>query len=84
MGIGLSLIVFAIGAVMRFAMTVTTTSFNLHTVGMILMIVAAVGLVLSIVFWNSWGGFGGSSRRRETTVEGPTGTTRSTTEERVS
>ena len=84
MGMGLSLIVFAIGAVMRFAMTVTTTSFNLHTVGMILMIVAAVGLVLSIVFWNSWGGFGGSSSRRETTVDGPKGTTRSTTEEHVS
>lgn len=84
MGIGLSLVVFAIGAVMRFAMTVTATGFNLHTIGMILMIVAAVGLFLSIVFWNSWGGFGGSSRRRETTVEGQNGTTRSTTEEHVS
>ena len=84
MGIGLSLVVFVVGAVMRFAITVTATGFNLHTIGMILMIAAAVGLLLSIVFWNSWGGFGGSSRRRQTTVEGPSGTTRSTTEERVS
>jgi len=32
--------------------------FNLHTIGLILIIVGAVSLVLSIVFWNTWGGFG--------------------------
>jgi hypothetical protein len=85
MGIGTSLVIFAVGAIMRFAVTVTATGFNIHSVGVILMIVGAVGFLLSLAFWSSWGGFGGggSSRRRQTIVEGPAGTTRSTTEERV-
>jgi hypothetical protein len=29
------------------------------TVGVILMIVGGAGLVISLVFWSSWGGFGG-------------------------
>ena len=84
MGIATSLILFAVGAIMRFAVTATTTGFNLHAVGVILMIVAAVGFVVSIVFWGSWGGFGASRRQRETTVSGPGGTTTSRTDERVS
>jgi len=84
MGIGTSLVVFALGAVLRFAVTVTATGFNLHTMGIILMIVGAVGFVLSLAFWGSWGGFGGgTSRRRRTVVEGPSGVSTSTTEERV-
>jgi hypothetical protein len=36
----------------------------------ILMVVGALGLVLSMIFWSSWGGFGGA--RRTTYVdEGP-------------
>lgn len=86
MGVGTSLVVFAVGAIMRFAVTVTSTGFNIHMVGVILMIVGAVGFLLSLAFWGSWGGFGGggTSRRRRTVVEGPTGvTTSSTTEDRV-
>ena len=30
------------------------------------MVIGVIGLVLSLIFWNSWGGFGG----RETYVEG--------------
>lgn len=63
MGVGTSLVLIAVGAIMRFAVTVTATGFNIHTIGVILMIVGAVGFVLSLIFWNSWGGFGGSSRR---------------------
>jgi hypothetical protein len=32
------------------------------------MVVGAVGLVLSLVFWSTWGGFGGSSTRSTTVV----------------
>lgn len=72
MGIGTSLVLFAVGAVLRFAVTVTTTGFNIHTIGVILMIVAAVGFVLSLAFWSSWGGFGGTYRRDRTVVnDGP-------------
>lgn len=72
MGIGTSIVLIAIGAVLDFAISVHTTGFNLHTVGVILMIVGAVGLALSLLFWNSWGGFGrtGVSRTRRV---GPNG-----------
>jgi hypothetical protein len=64
MGIATSIVVFAIGAILRFATTVHTTNWNIHTIGVILMIVGAVGFVVSLLFWSSWGGFSGSSRRR--------------------
>jgi hypothetical protein len=84
MGIGTSLVIFAVGAILRFAVAVTTTSFNVHTVGVILMIVGGVGFLLSLAFWSSWGGFGGNSgSRRRTTISGPTGTTTTTSEERT-
>ena len=83
MGVATSLVLFAAGAIMRFAVTATARGFNVHEVGLILMIVAAVGFVVSLLFWGSWGGFGGSSRQRQTTVSGPEGTTTSRTEERV-
>jgi hypothetical protein len=38
---------------------------SIHTVGVILIVVGAVGLVLSIIFWSSWGGFSGAGARRE-------------------
>ncbi|HUY29724.1 MAG TPA: hypothetical protein VMV02_01865 [Acidimicrobiales bacterium] len=84
MGIGTSLVVFAVGAILRFAVSVTATGFSIHTVGVILMIVGVVGLLLSLGFWSSWGGFGGSSRQRRTSVSGPGGTTTTTTEEHSS
>jgi hypothetical protein len=64
MGVGTSIVVFAIGAILRFATTVSSAHFNIHTIGVILMIVGAVGFVVSLIFWSSWGGFGGYSRRR--------------------
>ena len=50
-GLVTSLVVFAVGAILRFAVTVNTLQhgFNIHTVGVILMIVGAVGAVLSLV-----------------------------------
>jgi hypothetical protein len=65
MGIGTGIFLLAVGAILRFAVTATTTGVNIHTVGAILMIAGALGILLSLLFWNSWGGFGG---RRETTT----------------
>jgi hypothetical protein len=59
MGLGTSIFLIAVGAILNFAVSVQTRGFNLHTIGAILMIVGAIGLVLSLVFWSSWGGFGG-------------------------
>jgi hypothetical protein len=68
MGIGVSLLLIAVGAVITFAIHVSSGSaFNLHTVGVILLVVGAIGVLLSIIFWSSWGGFGGT--RRETIIE---------------
>lgn len=72
MGIGTSIVLFAVGAILRFAVSVQSSTFNIHTIGVILMIVGAVGVVLSLIFWSSWGGFGGT--RRRTVVESPGGT----------
>jgi Domain of unknown function (DUF6458) len=62
-GISISLILIAVGAVLTWAVTASTSGVDLNTVGVILMIVGAVGLVVSMIFWSSWGGF-----RRDTTV----------------
>jgi len=77
MGISGSILMIAVGAILRFAVTVTTTGFNLHTIGVILMIVGAVGLVVSMFFWSSWGGFGagggGYHRQRRVVNDGAGG-----------
>jgi hypothetical protein len=74
-GIGTSIFLIAVGAILDFAVDVNTRSVDIHTVGIILMIVGALGLVLSLLFWNSWGGFGGY-RRRSVYDEGAPGTRR--------
>jgi hypothetical protein len=68
MGMGVSLLLFAVGAIMRYAVSVTADGFDIHMIGVILMIVGAVGAVLSAVFWASWGGFGGTRDGRGGTV----------------
>ena len=66
MGIGTSLFLLAAGAILTYAVDVDAEGVNLDTIGIILMIVGAVGVLLSLVFWGSWGGF----HRRETVVDG--------------
>ena len=75
MGIGVSLLLIAAGAILTWAVNATVSGLNIHTVGVILMVVGAVGLVLSVIFWSSWGGVGaGAGTRRRTIVEdGPPG-----------
>ncbi|MEY2461375.1 MAG: hypothetical protein QOG30_3205 [Acidimicrobiaceae bacterium] len=69
MGIGTSLFLIATGAILDFAIHPTNThGFDINTIGVILMVVGALGLVLSLIFWNSWGGFGG---RRTYVEDGP-------------
>ena len=66
-GIGTSMIVVAAGAILIWAVNVTVSGIDLTTVGWILLITGLVGTLLSLIFWTSWGGFGGA--RRETVVE---------------
>jgi hypothetical protein len=72
-GVATSIVVFAIGAILRFATTVQSSNFNVHTIGVILMVVGVVGFLASLVFWASWGGFGGWHRSR-TVYQQPNGT----------
>ena len=58
MGVGVSLILIAAGAVLAWAVDVSTSGFNVNTVGYILLIVGIVGLLLSLIFWSSWAGPG--------------------------
>jgi hypothetical protein len=67
MGISASLILIAAGAVLTWAVTATVSGVDVQTVGVILLVVGIVGLLLSLVFWSSWGGF--NTRERRTVVE---------------
>ena len=67
MGISVSVFLIAVGAILAFAVTATVSGVDLVAVGWILMIVGALGLVLSAIFWSSWGGVGAT--RRRTVVE---------------
>jgi hypothetical protein len=50
MGIGTSILLIAVGAIMRFAISVHSSGFSIHTAGVILMIVGAIGLVISLLW----------------------------------
>jgi len=58
MGIGISIFLMAVGAVLTFAVDAVTDGVNLDTVGIILMVVGALGLLASLVI------FGGSGWHR--------------------
>jgi len=48
MGLGTSLFLIAIGAILKYASTASVVGVNLHVVGVILMVVGGVGLVISL------------------------------------
>jgi len=47
----------AVGAVLAWAVDFQTSGVNIHTVGIILLVVGVIGALLSMMFWSSWGGF---------------------------
>ena len=88
MGLGVGIFLVAVGAILAFAVSpqiVSGThngfwgSVDLGTVGWILMILGGIGILLSLVFWSSWAGPGGLTRRRTTYVDGPGRVTRTDT-----
>jgi Domain of unknown function (DUF6458) len=71
-GIGVSILLIAVGAILIWGVTGEVSGVDIDAVGVILLIVGVVGIVLSMVFWSSWGGPGyWSSRRRTYVDEGP-------------
>lgn len=50
MGIGTSIFLVALGAILKFAVTATVSGIELATVGVILMVVGIIGLCISLVW----------------------------------
>lgn len=72
MGLGVSLILVAVGAILIWAVDVSTSGVNVHAIGVVLLIVGLVGGLISMIFWSSWVGPGYFTRRRTTYIdEGP-------------
>jgi len=65
MGLGFSIFLVAVGAVLLWAVDVSVAGVDLDALGVVLLIVGVLGAVLSLVFWSSWGGTG---RREERVV----------------
>ena len=61
-GISLSIFLIAIGAVLAWAVNAEVSGIDIQVAGIILVIVGAIGLVVSLVFWSSWGGLGNRDR----------------------
>ena len=59
MGISLSILLIAVGAVLAWAVDAEASGVDITAVGVILLVVGIIGLLVSLVFWSSWGGFGG-------------------------
>ena len=62
MGITASLLLSAAGAVLLWGVNASSGSFNINTIGAILLVVGIVGFIVSLFFWSSWGGFGSGRR----------------------
>ena len=69
MGISLSILLVAVGAILTWAVSAEVSGVDITAVGVILMIVGGIGPVVSLIFWSSWGGFGArDSGGQNTTV----------------
>ncbi len=53
MGIGTSIVLIAVGAILKWAVTADVSGVSLTTIGTILLVVGIVGLVISLIFASS-------------------------------
>ena len=65
MGIGASLFLIALGAILVWGVSAEVGGMDVDAIGWILLVVGALGALLSMIFWSSWGGF---NRRTEERV----------------
>jgi hypothetical protein len=70
MGLGVGLILTAVGAILAWAVTSSPTGVDIHTIGYILLVVGIVGMLISLVFWSSWAGPGYFVGRRDYVDDG--------------
>jgi len=69
MGLGVSIFLIAVGAILAFAVSADVSGIDINTIGWILLIVGIAGALLSMIFWSSWGGPGYWGRRRTAYVD---------------
>ena len=62
MGIPVSLILIAAGAILTWGVTSEPSGLDLDAIGVVLMVIGLVGFVLSLLLWQSWWGPGYFSR----------------------
>jgi hypothetical protein len=67
-GVLTSILTGATGAFLRFELAAEAAGFKMHAAGVVLMISALFGVVLSLMHWSTWGGF----NRRHTFGSGDT------------
>jgi membrane protein implicated in regulation of membrane protease activity len=63
MTIGTSILLIAVGAILKYAVTAHVSGVDIQTVGVILMLVGILGLILSILYTFVWSD---AARRRKT------------------
>jgi hypothetical protein len=63
MTIGTSLLLIAVGAILKYAVTTNVSGIDIQTVGVILMLVGILGLILSLLYTFLWSD--AARRRRE-------------------
>lgn len=70
MGIGVSVFLMAVGAILTFAVEASAEGIDINTVGIILMVVGAIGLLVSLLLGGSgpWGTRGRTVVREEETL----------------
>jgi hypothetical protein len=68
MGLVVSLILIAVGAILTWAVTDTSDAIDLSAVGVVLMVVGLVGLVVDLLLWSS---LGPGYLRRRTVARAP-------------
>jgi hypothetical protein len=66
MGIGVGIFLIAAGAILTWGVTADAEGLNVDAIGVILMVVGIIGVLISLLFWSSWGGYG---VRRRTVVD---------------
>ena len=54
MATGISLFFIAVGAILTFAVETSVSGVDLDTIGVILMVIGLLGMLFSLVLWDSW------------------------------
>jgi hypothetical protein len=70
-GLGVSIVLVAIGAILTWGVTAQVSGVDIQVVGVILMVVGIAGFLVSMLFWSSWGGPAYFGRRTRYVDEGP-------------